>query len=341
MAFVSDRNQPPLGHHLSTQHEQHPCNFDNHNHGSSIAELGISNETLQLEESLAKHCFESESRDSFPSVESVMWDWTDFHELPQIDLDPKPQAQRGPRGILAVKSLAQAGKEEAGKRLLACPIYKHSPYQYRNCKLFRLRRMKDVKQHVYRRHMKPQLCDPYRGNSNSPPSPDSIFISETQKKALGLQYSSRNKPIEEQWHAMWNIIFPGKRRPRSIYLDSQLEGTVPIMRSLWEEKRSENIKMILDKVPSDACSLSADSLGQIMDVVFARFMEIEESGTSEEHDTTTGTVKQETVETPEPDEPGKSGPGHGSSDCATDGSDSSSRDTPIRNHIKYHKIHRN
>ncbi|KAK3319772.1 hypothetical protein B0T19DRAFT_433020 [Cercophora scortea] len=248
---------------------------------------------------------------------------------------PKPRGfeSRAVQGRRAVKSLAQAGKgEAAAKRLLACPVYKLCPYQYPNCKQFRLRRMKDVKQHIYRRHMKPQLCDPYHHNASPPANPGNIFISETQKKALGLQYSSRNKPIEEQWHTMWNIIFPGKPQPRSIYLDSQVEGTVPIMRSLWEKKRSENIERVLDKVHLDACSLSAESLGQIMDVVFARFTEIEESGVSEEHDASTAVVKEETLEAPEEEdmEPSQSGQMQsGSSDePTTDEPEPEDMDTP-------------
>ncbi len=43
------------------------------------------------------------------------------------------------------------------KPLLACPFYKWDAHKYHDCLRYGLRRIKDVKQHVYRRHTKPDL----------------------------------------------------------------------------------------------------------------------------------------------------------------------------------------
>lgn len=41
---------------------------------------------------------------------------------------------------------------------LACPFYKRNQVRHSNCLHFRLKRIKDVKQHLLRKHKQPYYC---------------------------------------------------------------------------------------------------------------------------------------------------------------------------------------
>ncbi|KAK3344211.1 hypothetical protein B0T25DRAFT_320820 [Lasiosphaeria hispida] len=144
---------------------------------------------------------------------------------------------------------------------LACPYYKMNPQRYHDCSGYVLRRVKDIKQHIYRRHMKPDIycvrC--YRPFSTEEckvkhsrgarackvrDDPHAECISDRQRKNLH-QYLSRGKPVEDQWIDMWKIIFPGRSPPRSVYLDNQQHGRAQLLRRLWSAQGPEIISQVV------------------------------------------------------------------------------------------------
>lgn len=137
-------------------------------------------------------------------------------------------------------------------RSLACPFYKHYPFQHRKCLALSLRRPKDVKQHVYRSHTKPEfycarcyrifhsaterdthwiqrLCD----RLDSPLLLQFQGITEDQRKLLS-EKSPRDLDVEAQWFQIYQIIFPCSELPRSAYVGNVLEEIVPLLREKWE-----------------------------------------------------------------------------------------------------------
>ncbi len=138
---------------------------------------------------------------------------------------------------------------QEGSIRLACPYYKHDPRKYRDCRRYTLRRVKDIKQHIQRKHRGPDFYCPRcfssfpnaahrdrhmgeataAGTKGTPiccarEAPQLEGTSEKQRKEL-KQYVSRGKPVQDQWYDMWNIIFPGKTRPNSIHVENPAMGS--------------------------------------------------------------------------------------------------------------------
>lgn len=119
---------------------------------------------------------------------------------------------------------------------LACPYAKKDPVRYRDCYRYFLARVRDVKQHVTRCHRKPIHCpicndtfkdederDLHIGLRSCTPRPSTIMegISEKQKRELSQRVSSK-MPEEQQWFAVFDIIFSPHPRPRTPYRDREL-----------------------------------------------------------------------------------------------------------------------
>ncbi|KAG6357419.1 hypothetical protein INS49_013296 [Diaporthe citri] len=157
----------------------------------------------------------------------------------------------GGRAKKKSKTDADSGAEPRSQ--LACPFQKQDPHRHYECLKYVLHRIKDVKQHVYRRHKQPdyycarcgdifKTADERDGHSRSTNCdnlevPDFEGISEAQKNRLNKS-SSRGLDTQEQWFEMWDIIFPGKPRPSSSWVGSYMEEMVPLLRSLWNHKSS-------------------------------------------------------------------------------------------------------
>lgn len=173
----------------------------------------------------------------------------------------------GVRAKKKSKTNAESGAEPRNQ--LACPFQKEDPHRHHECLKYVLNRIKDVKQHIYRRHKKPdyycarcseifKTADERDEHSRSKNCdklgvPDFEGISEVQKNLLNKS-SSRGLDIQGQWFEMWDIIFPRKDRPESAFVGSYMEEMVPLLRSLWKHKSSsilakieEDQRMLLDR----------------------------------------------------------------------------------------------
>lgn len=186
---------------------------------------------------------------------------------PPLESTPKIAAKRlasghdsdGENSRLPKQSKISEDIDETNQRSLACPFYKHDINKYHDCSQNLLRRIKDVKQHVFRKHRKPDFYCPVcfkifneavardahiqdRG-CVAEPVPVYDGISEEQKKTLS-QYPSRGKTIETQWNDMWYVIFPKDTAPRSPYLGNYREEMIPLVRDLWNKKRDQIISSV-------------------------------------------------------------------------------------------------
>jgi len=129
--------------------------------------------------------------------------------------------------------------EGTEKPLFACPFYLLYPQLHHGCRLYVLKRIKDVRQHLSRNHRHPAGCPPacatldtreqhreeqcQRGVGPSgylPHGTHSSCVSPQQWDSITRQAkdpSSKTKPPEEQWIEIWQVLFPETAPPRSVF----------------------------------------------------------------------------------------------------------------------------
>jgi hypothetical protein len=119
--------------------------------------------------------------------------------------------------------------------LLACPFWKGNEATWKHCFRYKLKRIRDVKLHLRRVHAR-SFCvrcgGEFEGRQTldahyafTPPCATRSFLrkwlSEDQKESLAKR-SNPKFTIEQQWYAIWDIVYPGRPRPDSPYADQSL-----------------------------------------------------------------------------------------------------------------------
>ncbi|OBR12200.1 Het and ankyrin domain protein [Colletotrichum higginsianum IMI 349063] len=119
---------------------------------------------------------------------------------------------------------------------LACPFYKKDRRLNGSCCGKRLSRIRDVKQHLKRRHYMPIYCpicyknfldETKRDNHTNEMAcergtyPRPVGISQKQQGELSKR-ALRQHTEEEQWYGIFDILFPDHPRPDSAYIDASL-----------------------------------------------------------------------------------------------------------------------
>ncbi|KAI1466460.1 uncharacterized protein F4812DRAFT_434115 [Daldinia caldariorum] len=173
------------------------------------------------------------------------------------------------------------GSRCSRKRWLACPWYKKDPLKHSGCAKYKLLRIKDVKQHICRRHTNPSTYY-IRGRSCTPSTESELDgLSEKQRRKLN-QNANRGRNDVERWYCMWDTIFPSEPRPLSPYLSSGRQELLPLLRSFWNEKHQHIIRKALQESHR---RLEPETIQNIMDAVFDRFeseSSYQESDTNED-----------------------------------------------------------
>ncbi|KAK2605816.1 hypothetical protein QQS21_003770 [Conoideocrella luteorostrata] len=196
---------------------------------------------------------------------------------------PGPIKETDEAGFPVAQPQTQDG-EDTQAYILACPFYKKNLHVYNPCLGYHLRRIKDVKQHIYRKHSKPDFycsrCFTVFFDARSRDAhtrlascevqtdPQHAGISEDQKKRL-TQYASRSKGIHEQWFDIWDIIFPGEQRPKSVYVGSYLEEAVPLLRAFWDDRQLEIISVVAQT--GNVENTAKDTLKEVMGALLDHF----------------------------------------------------------------------
>lgn len=195
------------------------------------------------------------------------------------------------------KPRLQEASNEDGPTL-ACPFYKHNPAKHSNCLHFRLKRIKDVKQHLQRKHKQPHYC-PICGlqfgtqaslqvHTRSRSCEDVIYtvpegVSEDQRAKLGDRVA-RTQTLSEQWYTIWDIVFPETLRPESPLVESPIHEVLSHFREFWEERGQELISEHLHSreipysLPREERDLNAlhtlllhESMGELINRFMDRF----------------------------------------------------------------------
>ncbi|KAH7031513.1 uncharacterized protein B0I36DRAFT_363195 [Microdochium trichocladiopsis] len=132
----------------------------------------------------------------------------------------------------------------------ACPFYKFDFAAHHKCLNLTLRRVRDVKQHLVRRHQQPLFCITCGQTFETQHQQESHLLQrsctrpDTFVRPPGITRDHREKFASrvskmlsgtEQWFSVWDIIFPGASRPQSPYVSAAVEEVVDMVRRFWEE----------------------------------------------------------------------------------------------------------
>lgn len=172
--------------------------------------------------------------------------------------------RKRPRSILSVEDEDSRDRQSTHrhvelKRMLACPYRKLDPHRHRDCLKYTLHRIKDVKQHIDRRHS----CE--AGHKSCLEG-----VTDEQRRMLN-KTSSRNKSLELQWFNMWDILFPGQKRPQSAFSGNYIEEVVHLIRDCWKNKSSTFIGSAIRQ--HGDITIDKDLLDKLMVTLFNRLEE--------------------------------------------------------------------
>jgi hypothetical protein len=157
--------------------------------------------------------------------------------------------------------------EETSQKSLACPYLKLDPIKYRKCCAYKLTKIKNVKQHLYRRHAPPHYCQrcfstfkddaSRKTHVNSCQSEGTTVldgISYYQRELL-RQKSKAGLSDADKWFAIWKLLFPGRRPPISAYLNTDLSLE---MRGLQEYCLQRGPALLREQLQSNQWWLSQE-----------------------------------------------------------------------------------
>ncbi|KAF3797128.1 hypothetical protein GCG54_00009098 [Colletotrichum gloeosporioides] len=130
-------------------------------------------------------------------------------------------------------------EDDADNKTLACPYFKKDRRVYGSCCGRKLSRIRDVKQHLKRRHYLPIYCpvcnevfaretvrDEHTIQRNcergTRPKPEGVSVAQQQELN---RRANRQHSEDEQWHAIFKTLFPDAPRPSSAYIDPSLSDS--------------------------------------------------------------------------------------------------------------------
>lgn len=177
-----------------------------------------------------------------------------------------------------------------GDQRFACPFYLRNPSQHRACIRDDLRRIIDVKRHLWARHRRPYDCPVCGATFDAPAACDNHIrrgectqteaqnlapaeaVSEDQLQLLA-QPPSPGCSNNQQWEDIWRIVFP-RDRPLSqaARQDAFLRQAVAV-RNFWDEQGATIIAQVLLETPSEPENLRKRDKRALWDTVLVAMID--------------------------------------------------------------------
>ncbi|KAK0711891.1 hypothetical protein B0H67DRAFT_302627 [Lasiosphaeris hirsuta] len=145
--------------------------------------------------------------------------------------------------------------------VFACPFLKKDPVAHRGCCGYALKRIRDVKQHLGRKHSMPIYCprcietfeledqrDAHVRDVRCAQRPHAKpeGITEANKRQLAKK-SPANQTQEEQWYGIFDTLFPEHgERPLSPYMDKALSRTSTAYQAYLEKGGAHMLREYLE-----------------------------------------------------------------------------------------------
>ncbi|KAK3314013.1 hypothetical protein B0H66DRAFT_449378, partial [Apodospora peruviana] len=173
--------------------------------------------------------------------------------LPRKRARQDPSGKDGEQPSRNKKRSDSGSGSTAAQRFLACPYWKREPQRSRDCCKLKLKRIRDVKQHLHRRHTPGFYCEVcYAIFPDDDSHQDHILLSQcrrqpntqldgishAQQRALSRK-SNPSLTEEEQWFDIWKILFPAFQHPFSAYIDAELSADLCLFREHWQRTGHE------------------------------------------------------------------------------------------------------
>ncbi|KAK1507559.1 hypothetical protein CTAM01_02671 [Colletotrichum tamarilloi] len=156
----------------------------------------------------------------------------------------------------------------------ACPFYRNNAVRHMACLNLRMVRIRDVKQHLQRRHSEPRHYCPhcykrfetYLEQSQHVQNQSIIgcstkdkefdFVPPHAKDLLKLKVS-RKDTAEEQWYTVWDKIFEPKPRPEHPYMGTVIEEVTIMLQEFWQREGDQIVSRFMEtrqvKFQDDVC----------------------------------------------------------------------------------------
>ncbi|KXH30975.1 hypothetical protein CSAL01_08011 [Colletotrichum salicis] len=172
----------------------------------------------------------------------------------------------------------------------ACPFYRNNAVRHTACLNLRMVRIRDVKQHLQRRHTEPRHYCPtcykrfetYLEQSQhvqnqsivgcSPKDEEFDFVPPHAKDLLKFKVS-RKVTAEEQWYTVWDAIFKPKERPKHPYMGTVIEEVTTMLHEFWQHEGDQILSRFMEtrqvKIQDDVCL--KDTLHGLMNTSYQMF----------------------------------------------------------------------
>ncbi|KAJ2894793.1 hypothetical protein MKZ38_007222 [Zalerion maritima] len=217
-----------------------------------------------------------------------------------------PDEQNGEDGTAGIATKKRK-IDHLPKQLLACPFFKMDPIAWADCHKDTLKEIKRVKEHLYRKHMKPRRCprcqekfpkvSPYNahvreGKCGLREEAVDVGIDEDQKMRLHKR-APKGTDEKRQWYLIWEIAFPLIPPPESPYLDAILREQ---LLGFQERIRNRGPPLILRHLRGAGHDIGSLTEDQLRNAVSAATAEL----SREMHEQSTGRLPEAEPE-PEPE----------------------------------------
>ena len=190
-------------------------------------------------------------------------------------------AENGQNGTRA----SATKRRKVGIRKFACPFWKRDPAVHRHC-FHGSTRIRDVKQHLTRNHLPPPHCRRCGLVFEDEDDLDAHIlqaqrcevshhvqfdgITRSQRKELS-NYSDRRARPEDQWFKIWDILFPGTRRPSNPYVDEGISEEMSSFHQFWA---SEGLDLLYEVLhPSVSQQALRANLEEGFESVYGRWLQ--------------------------------------------------------------------
>ncbi|VUC29612.1 unnamed protein product [Clonostachys rosea] len=232
-------------------------------------------------------------------------------EAPSVKVEVKEEVvvQVKDKSDVAQKKRKRSQKDSVSEDsteelLFACPLYRKYPLQNMDCVNRKLTRIRDVKQHLLRRHLafrcpicniplpsaarkdehiQEQNCKPAESAERFGPDGITQEVHDILKKR-----SHRGKAPTTKWFEVWEIIFGDTNREERPFLGPMMEETARLMRDVWAKER----RAIVQDVIQDAGDDQAETEEQ-MEAMMAMFEQVQDRFQTRIHELTSRDTSSE------------------------------------------------
>lgn len=187
------------------------------------------------------------------------------------------------------KSRAHQPSCPGRSKYFACPFWKLEPDKHRICLFKKLTAISYVKQHLARQHTPTHYCatcfmvfedfsscDHHAVERSCQRSPTAKLEGISHDKNRELRRKSKPGTAQEQWLAIWRVLFPDRPQPSSVYVDSDLSEDFCLLR---EFSQRHGVAILREQLRNDGLAPRLgvperelqETLRRGMDAIFERF----------------------------------------------------------------------